>query len=69
VAPGLVRDLFELALDSSSEEEVFCDLLLDSPSRLRFEVDGWGSGDALLEAGGEGGKVAGRGLVTGPSIW
>jgi len=45
-------------------------VLLFSGSLFRFEEDGWGVGvgDALREAGGEGGRVAGSGLVTGPSI-
>ena len=68
VAPGLVRGLFELLVERSSEDTL-CVLLFDPSSRLRLEVDGWGVGDALLEAGGDGGKVAGRGLVTGPSIY
>jgi hypothetical protein len=62
-ASGLVRDRFELWSESAS-----CELLLDSSSRFRLEEEVWGVGDALREAGGEGGKVAGRGFVTGPRI-
>jgi hypothetical protein len=68
VAPGLVRERFDAMESSSSEEDALRKVLFESSSRLRLEEDGWGTGDALLEAGGEGGNVAGNGLVTGPSI-
>jgi hypothetical protein len=40
-------------------------------SRLRFAEpeEPEGAGEALREGGGEGGSVAGRGLVIGPRIW